>query len=241
MKCENNERTQTLLRLDVSADKVEAKPNRPQQEPMARKAVVPGQRYGMLTAESVSVEAGKYRTLWKCKCDCGANTIVRAAYLMEGHTKSCGCYRRLWTGEHQKKHGHAYKGKVSSEYRTWQMMRARCKDVKCKDFQNYGGRGIRVCEEWDRSFSAFLKDMGLKPKGMSIDRIDNNKNYEPGNCRWATRQEQNSNTRANQFITFNGLTLTHAQWERKMDLGEGRIYARLKRGWTEQEALTTPR
>jgi hypothetical protein len=128
---------------------------------------------------------------WLCLCDCGAKTIVSRSNLAYGGSKSCGCLRKEISFVNAFRHGH----KGSSEYAIWVEMRHRCRNPAHKQYADYGGRGIDVCQRWDSDFLAFLNDMGPRPRGRSIDRINNNGNYEPGNCRWATPLQQTHNRR----------------------------------------------
>jgi hypothetical protein len=139
------------------------------------------------------------------------------------------------------KHGASRRGAWTREFRRWIHMRARCYDPKCKRFKDYGGRipPITVCDRWRHSFENFLTDMGLCPSGMTIDRKDNNGNYEPGNCRWATTKEQNNNKRNNNRLTLNGRTQTASQWSEELGGSRELVRMRLRKGWTVIAALMT--
>lgn len=128
------------------------------------------------------------------------------------------------------------------KYRVWRAMHNRCYDSNVKSFKDYGGRGITVCDRWHgrQGFHAFLADMGEKPEGATLDRIDNNGPYSPENCRWATRYEQASNKRNNRWITANGQTKTLSQWARDLNTSTGLILYRLKAGMSEEQAVTKP-
>ena len=132
-------------------------------------------------------------------------------------------------------------GMEQAEYDIWRMMIKRCADPDDKHYHNYGGRGISVCRRWRASYRHFLADMGPRPsKGYSIERQDNDGNYEPGNCSWSTKREQDRNKRTNHWLTFNGQTLIITDWARLVGVRANVISARLKKGWSVERALTTP-
>jgi hypothetical protein len=197
---------------------------------------ITGQRFHKL----VALEHAGYRegakcrkSLWKCICDCGREAIVAYVELTAGATKSCGCI----IGQHKRTHGATVGGKPSPEFMAWGSLRARCENPHSRSYKDYGARGIKVCERW-ATFENFLADMGPRPSpAYSIDRRDNNGNYEPGNCHWTTRVAQSNNRRSSRFLTINGETKTYAEWERHADLPPGRVFTRLKMGWKPEEVL----
>lgn len=151
-----------------------------------------GRRFGRLLVTARS----QRRASWVCACDCGTVKSCRTDHLVHGKIVSCGCYGKERTIEMNKqraRHGRSHEARGSA-YASWRSMRDRCNAPNNPEYSNYGGRGIRICQRWD-SFKAFVADMGERPPGTSIDRIDVNGNYEPGNCRWATSVQQNRNRR----------------------------------------------
>ena len=200
-----------------------------------------GQRFERLTVIEMSERDSRNRIIWKCICDCGNEKYVPTTDLRGGRTKSCGCLSSEVTAERNTKHGHTKRGRHVPEYKIWRAMKDRCYNPNNKSFKNYGGRGIMVCDRWLNSFENFLVDMGKRPSvKLSIDRIDNNGNYEPSNCRWATAKEQQDNKRNlhNQiFIHYNGERVTLSSFADTHNIPKGTIHSRISRGYTPQEAV----
>lgn len=190
-----------------------------------------GRRFGRLVVlRPASNRKGHKATL--CLCDCGKAVVVINSCLREGYTKSCGCYKR----DVSVTHGLS----KTPEYWMWVSMRDRCNRLKSKSYHNYGGRGIKVCNRWDRSVKNFLADVGQRPSlKHTLDRINNDGDYEPKNVRWATWGEQSRNTRRNRRLVVNGVTKTMMDWSISAGLKFKTIQSRLRLGWSEKRAVTT--
>jgi hypothetical protein len=146
--------------------------------------ILTGQRFGRLVAlESAGTKSG--RLVWRFRCDCGNEVVARTYHVLSGASTSCGCFRRAVTVARFTKHGMSH----STEYNIWASMLQRCENPKHEQYKDYGGRGIAVCKRW-HDFAKFYADMGQRPDGLTLDRIDNSKGYQPSNCRWATWLEQ---------------------------------------------------
>lgn len=185
--------------------------------------------------------SGKRPMLWNCVCLCGTIKVVHGGDLKKGHTRSCGCWQKQTVGERSETHGNAGRGKVTRVYRTWQNMLTRTTNLKSKEYHNYGGRGIKVCDRWQNSFENFLFDMGQPITAKhTLDRIDNEGGYCKENCRWATPKDQARNTRINHILEFNGKKACLAEWTESFGLRRSSLWSRLRRGWSVERALTTP-
>lgn len=182
---------------------------------------------------------GRRRPQWLCQCDCGSDPIiVLGDSLKGGHTKSCGCLRDEKAKITLLKHGDSY----TKLYSVYQSIIDRCYNINNKRFNDYGGRGIDVCDEWKNNYIAF-KEWAISngyQEGLSIDRIDNDTGYSSSNCRWVTRKTQQNNTRFNHIVEYNNESKTIAEWSEITGIKYDTLYGRLYRGWTAEKALTTP-
>lgn len=201
-----------------------------------------GQRFGRIVV--LSRAESKDRPRWNCVCDCGKEIVLPTEQLLGG-TKSCGCYRREWASTIEVKHGGCRRENRERLYSVWNMMKQRCNDPNNCHYKDYGGRGIFVCEEWSKSYEAFRDwamangyDPLAKHGKCTIDRIDNDKGYEPDNCRWVSTEEQARNKRTNRLISFNGETKTISEWGEETGIYYLTIHNRLKSGWSVEDALT---
>jgi hypothetical protein len=213
---------------------------------MSKIIVLTGQRFDRLLVEGPQGSDKRGEALWRCLCDCGKVCAVVGFSLRNRRTKSCGCLQvdsGKTNGKANKKHGQTGKN-ITPEYRAWYGLKHRCFNEDAGQFKNYGRRGITVCERWSgpNGFENFFADVGPRPsKDHSIDRFPNNDgDYEPGNVRWATWDEQGINKRTNVNLTAFGETMPLSQWARKKGLHASMISKRLKAGWLIEDALMFP-
>ena len=195
-----------------------------------------GQQFGRLTVVENVTDAGRTRLL--CKCSCGKSKIVRLDHLRSGRVVSCGCYQSDIRGKSTRTHGQS----KTRLYRIWKNMRTRCRNEHIPGYELWGGRGISVCEEWNtfQSFYEWALSNGYRDD-LSLDRIDNDGNYEPQNCKWSTKTQQARNRRSNAMITYDGVTKHISDWDNDIGAAKsGRVRARLNAGWSVERAVTTP-
>ena len=215
---------------------------------MARRSIYPPIRVGdrsarwevIGVAESRRRPSGNLIRYWRCRCTCGKEKEIADYHLNSGATKSCGCLSGEVTALRNTKTRKWNGSSRSLEYHTWQGMHHRCKRPSSPVYRYYGGRGITVCPEWD-NFDKFLQDMGPIPgPDFSLDRIDVNEGYNPSNCRWATWWEQQSNRRDNIYVEVDGERLCASEAARRLGMKPKTLQARLRDGWSAQDALTHP-
>jgi hypothetical protein len=193
---------------------------------------VPGDRFGMLLVlEERPIKYGRHKQ-WLCRCKCGVEKTVGQHDLRAGRTVSCGC----------KKVKHLESAtRTTAEYRAWAGMIQRCHNPKDHHYADYGGRGIRVCDEWRTSYETFLAHVGRRPsRKHSIDRIRNSQGYKPGNVHWATKVQQARNTRRTRFLTLDGVTKCLTEWAEITGLSKEILWSRLNGGWSVEATLSTP-
>lgn len=200
---------------------------------------ITGERFGRLIVVSSAGHNHRGRTQWFCHCDCGNDVKVTTGRLRSGTTRSCGCLYRQVVGNRTRKHGESYGAHRRTRlYVIWTNMRQRCANPKNKSFKNYGGRGIRVCKEWDsfESFRDWAHAHGYSDD-LTIDRVDNEAGYSPENCRWVSRFVQANNKSNNHSITFRGISKNESQWQRFLGISAGAFRSYLRRH-SETEAIT---
>ena len=201
-----------------------------------------GQKFGRLTCIKDAGRSSRKQVLWLCKCDCGKLVIVKSNSLLTGNTKSCGCLAREILIKRNTVHSlsKGKDGKVTRLYRIWRRMKQRCYDKNCSDYKRYGGRGIKVCDEWldYRNFYDWAMSNNYK-NNLTIERINNDGDYEPDNCKWIPPEAQARNKRSNRYITFRGVTKTLAEWSRILGMEHSLLRYRLDK-WGTEKAFTTP-
>lgn len=195
-----------------------------------------GETFGRLTVLNKAANVSG-RVAWECQCECGRRCIAIAHLLRSGGTRSCGCLRVETSTNRMTAHGYAKKGAVAPEHKVWTGMLKRCDEKNSDRYERYAGRGITVCDRW-RNFQNFIDDMGPRPSPKhSIDRINNDGNYEPGNCRWATQREQVENSTTAKIFTVDGRSQSISAWAREVGVNATTISSRLKRGLPFEQAI----
>lgn len=203
---------------------------------MTKRIELVGNKYGRLTVVSIASPSPSNRVRYLCLCDCGAQKIIHASNLRDGKTKSCGCLNKEVLSSRVRVHGQTN----TSEHAIWCGIRNRCNNESSPAFSSYGGRGIKICERWN-SFQSFYADMGPRPSTLhSIERINNDGDYEPGNCRWATRSEQSRNRRSSQLYTFNGESKCLEDWAKEKRIKPATVYFRFHKGLRGNDLFVPP-
>jgi len=206
---------------------------------MSRYQDITGQTFGRLTALSHAGSTPKGQAIWNWSCTCGGAKTAPAGEVRRGKVASCGCLAIEQKRAAAKSQQHPFsRANMYPERKSWENMIARCHTPTSKSYSNYGGRGISVCSRWRESFESFVQDMGKRPAGTTIERIDSNGGYSPDNCRWATMKEQANNRRTNHLITVGGQTRTIAQWADYLGISCYVIHTRIYQGMSDHDAVT---
>lgn len=207
----------------------------------------PGDRFGRLVvveqADDYVTPSGKKYPRYLCQCDCGKTKLIDKNNLLKGKTLSCGCLQKERASAARKTHGDT----DSRLYNVWSAIKRRCYNKDVPEYQRYGARGIYMCDEWRESYNAF-REWALSagydynaPHGMcTIDRINNEDGYHPDNCRWVSQEVQMNNVGYNHHETYNGETHTIAEWEKLLNIKRGKIFNRMRYGWSFEEAILAP-
>jgi len=210
---------------------------------LAKVKNIAGQKFGTLTAiECIGRKAKGRGHYWRCQCECGKVTEVSGSNLRSGAVASCGCVANKATSLRNRTHGHTEGDRPTRVYRIWQCMLTRCYNPDRANWQDYGGRGIKVCDRWRESFENFYADMGEPPTPKhTLDRYpDNGGDYGPNNCRWATMSQQARNRRSTRMIEYQGRTMAISDWADEYGIKLACLTGRLNNGWDIEKALTTP-
>lgn len=213
-------------------------PTQPQSKPAFHNSTdFTGQKFGRLTVIEFAGRGKRKLLIWKCKCNCGVITLAYGHLLKSGGKQSCGCLLSEVTSKRSKTHGMHN----TITYKIWRSMIRRCEAPNDISYPRYGAIGIRVCKRWRNSFEAFFEDMGERPsKEYQIERKNNNGDYKPSNCYWATRSEQARNRCNSKWLTFRGEKKLLIEWAEELGFNTGQIWNRLLAGWTVERTLTEP-
>lgn len=205
---------------------------------MSKHSDLTGQKFGKLTVIKKNGNDKYKNIVWLCKCDCGKETIVNTTRLKSGYTKSCGCLTVEKLLERNTKHNMTH----TRIYKIYQGLIQRCYNSNNPAYKNYGGRGIKVCDEWKNDFLSFYNwaiNNGYNNE-LTLDRINNNGNYKPNNCRWVTVKKQSNNRRSNHYITYNGETHSISEWSSILKIPYSMLNHRIQRKWDIEKALFYP-
>lgn len=201
---------------------------------MTRFIDMSGLKCGALTVINRSGSNKRGEIIWLCKCVCGSKREFRGPLLRNGTATNCGCMGRV-----KGKHGHAKKDSETETYQSWLHMRQRCNNQNNDSYEQYGGRGITICSSWD-SFEKFLSDMGERPNGTTLERVDNEKGYSRSNCQWSDKKSQQRNRRSNHIIKTKRGEMCISEAAELYGINQSVLGARIRRGWDVEIALTSP-
>lgn len=200
-----------------------------------------GKRFGRLIVLDRGGVAPNGEILWSCQCQCGRITKVMSWSLVSGNTRSCGCLKIEKFLGRITKHGHSTRSRTAPAYTSWCKMLTRCNNPNDTHYDRYGGRGIKVCKRWTEKFENFLNDMGERPIGSTLERINNDGDYEPGNCRWVTRKDQMRNRCNTPFVTYEGKRIAVVALAERLGISRYKLYHRIvRRGWPVERAIAVP-
>lgn len=205
---------------------------------MSVKTDIAGKKFGRLTAIEPIGKTKNRATIWACRCDCGQSVSILRSNLLNGFSQSCGCLQKELLSKRIRTHGMT----DTRLYYVWRQMKDRCYRPKNSHYYCYGAKNIAVCDEWRSDFKTFY-DWAMShgyEEGLTLDRIDNDGNYCPENCRWVPYIKQMQNTSRNVYLTYDGRTLCVSEWSRIMNINKATLESRIKKGWDLERALTTP-